>query len=203
MTTPLQHKIYLYIQQFIGERGFAPSLEEVAVGIGISPRSKSLISRCVHSLKEQGKLILREKGYRNIAIPEPEGLVLPLLGSIAAGSPIEAIEQPENLDLGAILAGKNNYVLSVKGNSMIEEGILDGDKVICKQQNNAQEGDIVVALIDQRDATLKRISYKLKGMITLIPANPQFKAKAYSPQRIQIQGVFIGLLRLHKKERLN
>jgi repressor LexA len=79
---------------------------------------------------------------------------------------------------------------------MMEEGILDGDFVICKHTPQAREGEIVVALIDNQDATLKRISYKIQDRITLIPANPTFKPKAYLMHRVQVQGVFIGLLRL-------
>jgi repressor LexA len=124
-------------------------------------------------------------------------LKLPVTGRIAAGSPIESIEQQEILDLAAILCDASCYVLIVKGNSMIGEGILDGDNIICKRQSTAQEGDIAVVLIDGEKATLKRIHYKLDGMIELEAANPEFKSQIYSLERISIQGVFIGLLRLY------
>lgn len=80
---------------------------------------------------------------------------------------------------------------------MIEEGILDGDLIICKKAEQAKEGDIIVALIDEQNTTLKRISYKVKGMITLIPANPDLKPRAYSPERIRVQGVYMGLIRAY------
>lgn len=198
MVTPTQHKIYQFIQQFMQEQGFAPSLQEIAQGIGISPRSKSLISRYVHALESEGLLKLGDKGYRNIQLTHSHQLTLPMVGRIAAGAPLEAIAQSEVLDLGALLLGKDHYVLEVKGDSMIEEGILDGDKVICKRQSTANEGDIVVALVDNLSATLKRIRYKSEEEIVLLPANSKLKPQIYAASRVQIQGIFIGLLRLYK-----
>jgi len=199
MATKLQLKIYQFIIEFIEEHDYSPSFEEIAVGIGISARSVSLISRAVHSLVEEGKLIFYKKGHRNIKVPGPSIFSLPLLGKIAAGSPIEAVQDYRAIDIGWILQGESHFVLEVKGDSMIDEGILNGDLVICKQASTAKEGDVVVALIDQNDTTLKRISYQVKGMITLIPENPHLKPKAYLPNRIQIQGVVVGLLRLNNK----
>ena len=196
--TPIQYKIYQFIHDFIEKHGYAPLLKEVAVGVGISPKSKSFVSRCVHMLTEKGLLAMDGEGRpRNIKLVG--GLSLPLVGRIAAGAPIEAIAQTETLDLGALLVADNHFVLEVKGDSMIDEGILDGDKIICKQQHSAEEGDIVVALLDSHEATLKRIHFKPAGHITLIPANKKLKPQVYLAQRIQIQGVFVGLLRLHKK----
>lgn len=199
--TPIQYKIYQFIQSFIQIHGYAPLLKEIAVGVGISPKSKSFISRCVHLLTERGLLAMEDEGRpRNIKLADNASLfVLPLVGRIAAGSPIEAISEPEILDLGALLIGGNHFVLEVKGDSMIEEGILDGDKIICKQQNTAEEGEIVVALIDNNEATLKRIRFKPEGSITLIPANAKLKPQVYQANRVQIQGVFVGLLRFNKK----
>lgn len=196
MTTPLQHKIYEYIRQYIESLGYSPSLEEIARGIGISPKSISLVSRHIHALVAEGKLGFHKKGYRNIQIVENDDFSLPLLGRIAAGSPIEAIENRQSLDFSAFLKSDQHFVLEVKGDSMIDEGIFDGDFVICKHRKHAHEGEIVVALIDEQDATLKRLSYKIQDRITLIPANPALKPKAYLPHRVQVQGVFAGLLRL-------
>ena len=199
MVTPLQHKIYDFIQRYLGVHGYSPSLTEIARGIGISPKSISLISRGIHALEEAGWISFHKKGYRNIQIMSDENdYALPLMGRIAAGVPIEAIENRQTVDLSTLLKGKGHFVLEVKGDSMVDEGILDGDFVICKQGKEVREGDIVVALIDAQDATLKRISYKIHGHITLIPANSTMKPKAYLPQRVQIQGVFVGLLRMKK-----
>ncbi len=200
MVTPLQQKVYEYIQEHTDKNGYSPSLAEIARGIGISPNSISLISRTIHSLVDAGRLKFHKKGYRNIQVAdnENEGLSLPLMGRIAAGTPIEAIEDRQTVDFAALLKGDDHFVLEVKGDSMVDEGIFDGDLVICRQARTAREDDIVVALIDGQDATLKGISYKIRDHVTLIPANPALKPKAYSPQRVQIQGVFVGLLRIKK-----
>lgn len=201
MLTPLQQKIYAFVQDYINQHAHSPSLTQIASGIGISSKSISLISRHIHALVETGHLSFHKKGYRNIQITNSAStstsdFTLPLLGKIAAGTPIEALENRQTIDLAPLLKDSSHYVLQVKGDSMIEEGIFDGDFVICKQAQRAQEGEIVVALIDQQEATLKRLSYKISDRITLIPANPTLKPKAYLPQRVQIQGIYIGLLRL-------
>lgn len=196
--TPVQKKILNFIQQFIEENDYSPSLTEIASGIGISPNSVSLISRSIHALVEAKQLKFYKTGYRNIQVIKKEqgGLSLPLMGSIAAGAPIEAIQDQQALDLGALLWNKDNFLLRVKGDSMVDEGILENDFVICKRAKEAREGEIVVVLVDQHDATLKRVSYKIKDRVTLMPANAALKPKAYLPHRVQIQGVFVGLLRL-------
>jgi len=197
MNTPIQRKIYEYIREYIRERGYSPSLEEIARGINLSPKSISLVSRHIHALVEAGQLEFYRKGYRNIQIVEEHPFLFPLLGRIAAGEPIEVIaDGRETIDLRSLFTRDDHFMLQVLGNSMVDEGIHDGDLVICKHRKQAQEGDIVVALIDGQAATLKRISYKIAERITLIPANPDLKPKAYLPHRVQIQGIFAGLLRL-------
>lgn len=198
MVTPVQQKIYEYIQDHIGEHGYSPSLSEVAKGIGISPKSISLVSRSIHALVDAGRLKFDKKGYRKVQVAAGGSLSLPLMGRIAAGTPIEAIEDRQHVDLGALLQERDHFVLEVRGDSMIDEGIFDGDLVICRHASEGREGDIVVALIDNLEATLKRISYQIADRITLIPANAALKPKAYLPHRVQIQGVFVGLLRLRK-----
>ena len=196
--TPIQKRIFEYIQSHINKQGYSPSLAEIAKGIGISAKSVSLISRNIHALVDDGVLKFHKKGYRNVQIVDDDDQEssLPLLGRIAAGAPIEAIENRQSLDLNAVLLGNDHFALEVKGDSMIEEGIFDGDYVICKPVKQAREGDIVVALIDGLEATLKRISFQIRNHVTLIPANAALKPKAYLPQRVQVQGVFVGLLRL-------
>lgn len=198
MVTPVQQKIYEYIQDHIGEHGYSPSLSEVAKGIGISPKSISLVSRSIHALVDAGRLKFDKKGYRKVQVAAGGSLTLPLMGRIAAGTPIEAIEDRQSVDLGSLLKEQDHFVLEVRGESMVDEGIFDGDLVICRHASDAREGDIVVALIDNLEATLKRISYQISDRITLIPANTALKPKAYLPHRVQIQGVFVGLLRLRK-----
>jgi repressor LexA len=196
MATEMQHRICEFIRQYIDQYGYSPSLTEIAIGIGISANSISLISRNIHALVNAGELKFHKKGYRNIQLADTNDSSLPLVGRIAAGMPIEAIEDKQAINLSAFFARDNHFVLEVKGDSMMEEGILDGDFVICRQAKQALEGDIVVALIDDDAATLKRLSYKIQDRITLIPANAALKPKAYLPHRVQIQGVLAGLLRL-------
>jgi repressor LexA len=196
MVTPIQQKIYEHVRQYIDQNGYSPSLEEIALGIGISPNSISLVSRSIHALVTAGRLKFHKKGYRNIQVDDDEGFSLPLMGRIAAGAPIEAIENRQTVNLSQLLKREDHFLLEVKGDSMVEEGILDADLVICRHVNCAHEGEIVVALIDEQDATLKRISYKIQGHVTLVPANPALKPKAYLPQRVRVQGIFVGLLRI-------
>lgn len=198
MVTPVQQRVYEYIQGHISEHGYSPSLSEVARGIGISPKSISLISRSIHALVDAGRLKFDKKGYRKVQVTKEGLLSLPLLGRIAAGRPIEAVEERNHIDIAGLLPDENCFALEVCGDSMKDEGIFDGDLVICRQTPTAHEGDIVVALIDNQEATLKRVSFRIAERVTLIPANPAFKPKAYLPHRVQIQGVFVGLLRLNK-----
>lgn len=162
--------------------------------LGISPRSKSLITRSLRILEKEGKIKLIKEGRRLIIALTSKHLTL--LGRISAGTPIEALSDNQFININQLLQGENRFALQVKGDSMIDEGIFDGDIIICQQANRAREGDIIVALIDQCNATLKRISYKVQGMITLIPANSELKPRAYSPERIHIQGVYVGLIRM-------
>lgn len=199
MITPVQYKIYQFIQQHIEKNGFSPSLTEIAVGIGISPNSISLVSRAIRSLVAAGKLKAHKKGYRNIEIATQSEFALPLMGRIAAGIPIEAIEDKQMVDLASLFKSEDCFVLQVSGNSMIEDGIFDGDLIICRRTPAAHENDIVVALIDNQDVTLKHISYREKDRITLVPANPNLQAKSYAPEQVQIQGLFVGLLRFNKR----
>ena len=120
---------------------------------------------------------------------------IPLLGRIAAGRPIEAIEEQSHLDLAAFLVGPDRYALRVSGESMVEVGILDGDTVIVRKQETARRGDIVVALIDGQEATLKRLGETRDGMIELIPENRNMTAMRYAVARVRLQGVLVGQLR--------
>jgi repressor LexA len=200
MVTPLQYKIYHFIAHYKDDNGYSPSFTEIAQGVGLSPRSVSLVSRSVQALAQAGLVTFPRKGYRALSVVRPDkNFTYPILGRIAAGKPIEAVTETQYLDLNTMLGtGGEHFVLQVKGDSMVEDGILDNDFVICRATQKAQENDIVVALIDHHEATLKRISYQLKGWITLIPANSQLKPKSYQPERIHIQGVQVGLLRLKK-----
>lgn len=193
MTTLFQDNLYQYLVDYMNQHEHSPSFAEMTQAMGISPRSKSLITRSLRALEKEDKLALVKTGRRLLITISKKDL--PLHGRISAGAPIEAIADYESVDLNQFFHGDNRFALQVKGDSMIEEGIFDGDIIICKKAQRANEGDIVVALIDQHNATLKRISYKMPGMILLIPANPELKPRAYSGERIEIQGIYMGLVR--------
>jgi len=120
---------------------------------------------------------------------------IPLLGRIAAGQPIEAIEDANYLDLAAFFIGPDRYALRVTGESMMDVGILDGDTVILRKQNTANTGDIVVALIDGQEATLKRLGEASDGVVELIPENSAMSLMRYDATRVSFQGVLVGQLR--------
>jgi len=120
---------------------------------------------------------------------------LPLLGKIAAGQPIEAIEDQAHLDLAEFFIGPDRYALRVSGNSMMDVGILDGDTVILRKTSKVRSGDIVVALIDSQEATLKRLGESDDGMVELIPENKTMSTMRYSTERVSFQGVLVGQLR--------
>ncbi|MGQ7845114.1 transcriptional repressor LexA [Granulosicoccus sp. 3-233] len=124
-----------------------------------------------------------------------DDLVIPLLGRIAAGQPIEAIEDANYLDLAAFFIGPDRYALRVTGESMMDVGILDGDTVILRKQDTAQTGDIVVALIDSQEATLKRLGETRNGIVELIPENSTMSPMRYDASRVSFQGVLVGQLR--------
>jgi len=139
----------------------------------------------------------KQRGVR-LRIPDEDDLLtLPLLGRIAAGHPIEALENPQDLEVPRQLRGNGRcYVLQVRGDSMIEEGILDGDWVVVEQQDHARDGEIVVALIDGEEATLKRIEQTPTACI-LHPANSSLASLSYAPERVRIQGVVTGQMRAY------
>jgi repressor LexA len=200
MLTPSQHKTLAFIQQYIASHGYAPSLSEIALGIGI--QSKGVAHRYVQALAEEGVVTLHAGRKRGIELVEPEGdetseLTMPLLGRIAAGQPIEAIPGQDVLDLSS-LYGPNRYALRVTGDSMIDAGILDGDTVIIEHREIADDGEIVVALIDGEDATLKRLKYRQDGNLALIAENATMPPMIYSAERVMVQGIVVGQLRWYR-----
>lgn len=198
MLTKRQKETYEIIKKYIGEHGYAPTTLEIAHQLEIS--SKGVVHRYVKALETANLVTLIPNRKRNITLNDvvfEGGGEIPLQGKIAAGCPIEAIPEQETVDLGAI-TGPNRYALRVCGNSMVEEGIHDGDLVICDARNQANNGEIVVALIDNECATLKRFHRNDDGTVTLIPANADYLPMVYEAHRVMIQGIFIGLLRIHQ-----
>ena len=194
MITLSQRRTFEFIKQYFEKNEYAPTASEIAKGIGI--QSRGVVHRYLRALEVAGLIALTPKRHRNIRLmPQPsQQSLLPLVGIIAAGQPIEAIEQDESIQVADIFLGADRYALKVKGDSMVDEGILDGDIVVCQKSEIAEEGQIVVALIDRQEATLKR--FQRSGQyILLIPANTKHKPMSYEAHRVEIQGIYIGLLR--------
>jgi repressor LexA len=194
MLTKTQHKILGFLRRFATEHDYAPTCAEIAAELGM--RSRGVVYRHLQAIARAKYIKMTPSKWRNIELTNLELGYLPLLGKIAAGSPIEAIPDSKTLNLKDKLFGEDNFLLRVSGESMIEENICDGDLIICRQSKTACNNDIVVTLIDQQEVTLKRIAYNKNSTITLIPANTALKSQTYASKRIQVQGVFIGLLRL-------
>ncbi len=198
MLTKREQSVLDFICEFIANHGHGPLLSEIALGIGI--QSKGTVHRHVQTLAKQGLIQLTPGRHRGIHISSIKkgDNTLPLLGRIAAGLPIEAIPDQDNVNLSEFFMGPNRYILKVQGESMIDAGILDGDMVVIEQCQQAADGEIIVALIDNNEATLKYLKNNQDGSITLIPANPVMKAMIYSSARVIIQGVVIGQLRSYR-----
>jgi repressor LexA len=199
MLTPVQQKTLDFIRRYWQRRGCSPSLAEIATGIGI--RSRGVAHRYVQALIAAGYVRQRPGRKRGLELTAQESSPLysiPLLGRIAAGRPIEAIPGEGTLDLTAFLLGRNRYALQVRGDSMIEAGILDGDTVIVEARDSADDGAIVVALIDEGEATLKRLTHRRDGSIQLSAANAAMAPMIYGAGRVRIQGVIVGVLRSYR-----
>lgn len=198
MLTELEKKILAYVRDTLAARDSSPTMTEIGEAMGI--KSKGTVHRYVNSLIEKGYLEKSGSGWRNLALVESDGESvgsLPLAGRIAAGQPIEAIEGRESIDVNEMLVAPNRFVLKVVGESMIEAGILDGDWVVIESRSTARDGEIVVALIDNEEATLKRLRTGKDGMVELIPENSSMEPMIYSGDRVQIQGVLVGVMRTY------
>lgn len=194
--TKTQHRAYDFIKRYILENGISPTMTEIGDGIGIS--SKGVVHRHVQNLVEHGLIEVTPKRHRNIRLVNEENgdYCLPLMGRIAAGSPIEAINNTESINIATMLLGANRYALKVKGDSMIEEGIHHDDIIICEQTKTARNGEIVVAMIDHSETTLKRLQNNQDGTISLNPANSSMEPIVVNSDRVTIQGIYVGLLRV-------
>ncbi len=195
--TKRQRQILDFITEFTGDNGYAPSLREIGEHFNLS--SPATIHAHVQSLKQKGLLKTSFNEARSIEIIPANvnwvaSLELPLVGLITAGEPIEAVEENDTIAVPAdfVTDSANSYVLKVKGESMIEEGILDGDYVIVERNPSPQNGDVVVALLNNAYATLKKF-YRESKRIRLQPANSSMKP-IYAADPL-IQGVVRGVIR--------
>ncbi len=195
--TPKQMAIIRYIREFRRREGYSPTMQQIGDHLGCT---KVTVFEHVNALVEKGVI---ERGPKHKArslrvsekftLPEDRPTRMPLAGRIAAGEPIEAVEDTEHLDLEEMFeAARDTFVLQVTGNSMIDEQIRDGDFVICERRGTPRNGETVVALLEDGEATLKKF-YREAGRIRLQPANPDFKP-IYTKDA-DIQGVVVGVVR--------
>jgi repressor LexA len=194
--TPRLQDTYRFVSGYILRHGQAPLHREIAAALGI--QSKGVINRYLRALEDE-QLIELAPGHRGIRLTgQTLPGTLPLVGRIAAGRPIEAIPDQDEINLMDFFMGPNRFVLRVTGDSMIDAGILNGDMVIVEQRTHAGNNEIVVALIDNEEATLKSIKYNMDGTLTLTPANPRLKPVTYPAERVAIQGVVVGQMRSYR-----
>ncbi len=223
--TRRQKQVLDFLVGFINRHGYSPSFEEVGEGLRISSLAtvhkhmqtlerKGFIhrgynqSRSIEVVAVPGSVPFAKTALRSLArkgaaagadaaaAPTLGNLEFPLLGRIAAGQPVEAIQNPETISLGDFASGKGNvFVLRVKGDSMIDDHICDGDYILVEGVETAANGEIVVALVGGTDATLKRIFREPNGRVRLQPANAQMEAIVLPAREVKVQGRVIGVLR--------
>ena len=217
MLTAKQHELLLFINERLKASGISPSFDEMREALDL--KSKSGVHRLISALEERGfirRLPNRARALEVVKLPDTaaptatsnvtplrppaaapanDTIDLPLHGRIAAGTPIEALQGTETFSVPAALLGPGeHYALEVSGDSMVEEGILDGDFALIRKVDTARDGEIVVALIDNEEATLK--TFRREGpMIRLDPANSRYEPQRYDERRVQIQGRLAGLIR--------
>lgn len=223
MLTPKQKELLMFIHERVKETGVPPSFDEMKEALDL--RSKSGIHRLITALEERGfirRLPHRARALEITKLPESvapsrgfapsviEGslgrtrdesgdsgtVTVPVMGRIAAGVPIEAIQnQSHTIEVAPdILTRGEHFALEVKGDSMIEAGILDGDTVILRRSDSADTGDIVCALVDDEEATLKRLRRR-GNSIALEAANPAYETRIFGPDQVKVQGRLVGLIR--------
>ena len=214
MLTAKQRELLLFIDQRLKQDGISPSFDEMREALDL--KSKSGVHRLISALEERGfirRLPNRARALEVLKLPElqpsakvvqlrpaapaaaNDTLEIPLHGRIAAGTPIEALQGTENFAVPAALLGPGeHYALEVSGDSMVDEGILDGDFALIRKVDTAREGEIVVALINNEEATLK--TFRREGnMVRLDPANRNYEPQRYRPDQVNIQGRLAGLIR--------
>ena len=217
MLTRKQKDLLLLIRDRIAAEGVPPSFDEMKIALNL--KSKSGIHRLITALEERGfirRLPHRARALEVLHVPDGaetkvaravKAVVasmasLPLYGRIAAGTPIEALRDPTaQIEVPVSLLGRGrgrkaeeHYALEVSGDSMIEAGILDGDRIIIRKADSAENGKIVVALVDENEATLKYLERRA-GQIALVPANARYETRLLAPERVKVQGELVGLVR--------
>lgn len=199
--TKRQRQVYDFIARFVQQRGYSPSFEEIGAGLGLS--SLATVHKHISNLEKKGLLKRDYNRSRSIDLLPPRGRqrsvmapteTLPLVGRIAAGRPVETLENPETISLADVTGSREVFVLEVAGDSMQDEHIVDGDYVLVEKVQTARNGEIVVALVDGSETTLKRF-YKEGDKIRLQPSNTAMPPIVLPAASVQIQGRVVGVLR--------
>jgi repressor LexA len=201
--TKRQRQVYDFIAEFVHRNQYSPSFEEIGEGLGLT--SLATVHKHISNLEKKGLLsrdynrsrsidLLPPKGRLKQSMSVNSGTMVPLMGRIAAGQPIEAIERAETISLADFTRSKEVFALEVRGESMQDEHILDGDYVLVEKTKVAHNGDIVVALVEGSDATLKRL-YREGENIRLQPSNARMKPIIVPAKNVEVQGRVIGVLR--------
>jgi repressor LexA len=204
--TKRQKQVLDFIANFVDEHGYCPSYEEIARGLELASlatvhkhisvlEAKSYLKR---GFNQSRSLELAPKYLQEQRRTRPPSLEIPLLGRIAAGTPVESIEQREMLSFTDFLGGGNTFALEVRGNSMIDDHICDGDMILLERVAEARDGDIVVALVSGSETTLKRFYREPGDLIRLQPANAALKPIVVPGKEVQIQGRLLAVLRKYK-----
>jgi repressor LexA len=198
LLTPKQLRVLTFIRDYSHARGYAPTMQELADEFGIS---KVTVFEHIGALQKKGYLKRARHKARSLQLsedirfPDERATRLPLVGVIAAGQPIEAIEDREVLDLEELfVSAHETFVLRVRGDSMVDDRICDGDLVVVEKRETARNGETVVALLEEGEATLKRFYREADG-IRLQPANPKYKP--IKTKNVRIQGVVVGVVRTY------
>jgi repressor LexA len=204
--TKRQKQVLDFIANFLDEHGYCPSYEEIARGLELASlatvhkhisvlEAKSYLKR---GFNQSRSLELAPKYLQEQRRTRPAPIEIPLLGRIAAGTPVEAIEQREVLNFADFAGDGNTFALEVRGNSMIDDHICDGDLILLERVSQAHDGDIVVALVSGTDTTLKRFYREPGDMVRLQPANAALKPIVVPGREVQIQGRLLAVLRKYK-----
>ena len=195
--TKRQKEILDYLKAFIDEMGYAPSFEEICRHFGYT--SLATVHEHLSNLERKGYIRRSYRESRSVEFPaQPEpSVALPLLGTVAAGLPIEAVEDSETLSIPGemVRKGFEHYVLRVSGESMIDEQIRDGDHIVVNARETAEDGEMVIALIRDEAATVKKLYRESGNRIRLQPANENMKPIVEDAADVRVQGVVVGLIR--------
>jgi repressor LexA len=204
--TKRQKQVLDFIAGFLNENGYCPSYEEIARGLDLASlatvhkhisvlETKSYLKR---GFNQSRSIELTPKYLQECQRTRPAAMEIPLLGRIAAGAPVEAVEQRETLSFADYVGNADTFALEVRGNSMIDDHICDGDRILLEHVTEARDGDIVVALVAGSETTLKRFYREEGGMVRLQPANSTLKPIVVAARDVQIQGRLLAVLRKYK-----